>query len=43
MVRLNGDGRGWLGLSYGDALVVGYSRARVALLAAAGNAARGRG
>ena len=30
-------------ISYGDALVVGYSRAVVALLAAEGNAARGRG
>ena len=29
--------------SYGDALVVGYSRAVVALLAGGGSAARGRG
>ena len=30
-------------ISYGDALVVGYSRAVVVLLAGGGNATRGRG
>lgn len=42
MVRHNGNGRGWR-ISYGDALVVGYSRARVALLAGGGSTACGRG